>query len=128
MSVLRVWAPNARTVTALIEGRHVAMEEEDPPARGWWRVDALEAQADPITRSSSTTDNLFPTRARNGSRGEFMDRRGLSTTARLDGPTIISPRRRCHRRSFTNFMSALSPRRERSNPRSPAWTIWLTSA
>jgi len=45
MSVLRVWAPNARIVAAMIGQRRVAMEKEAAPARGWWRVDASEAVA-----------------------------------------------------------------------------------
>ena len=45
MSILRVWAPNARSVATLIGKRRIAMDKEDPPARGWWRVDAPEAAA-----------------------------------------------------------------------------------
>ena len=45
MSILRVWAPSARTVATLIGERRVAMDKEDASARGWWRVDAPEAAA-----------------------------------------------------------------------------------
>jgi maltooligosyltrehalose trehalohydrolase len=45
MSVLRVWAPNARVVTASIAGQRVAMEKEEAPARGWWRLDTPAAVA-----------------------------------------------------------------------------------
>jgi maltooligosyltrehalose trehalohydrolase len=45
MSLLRVWAPNARVVNALIGDQRLAMKKEDPPARGWWRVDAPAALA-----------------------------------------------------------------------------------
>ncbi len=45
MSVLRVWAPNARVVAALVGQRRLAMEKEDAPARGWWRVDTPAAVA-----------------------------------------------------------------------------------
>ena len=128
MSILRVWAPNARSVATLIGKRRIAMDKEDPPARGWWRVDAPEAAAGCDYAFIIDGGEPLPDRARNGSPREFMDRRELSTTMHSHGPTIISTRRRCHRRSFTNFTSVPSPRRERSRPLSPAWTIWPASA
>jgi maltooligosyltrehalose trehalohydrolase len=45
MSVVRVWAPNARRVRLEIGGRRHEMEKEGAAARGWWSVDAAEATA-----------------------------------------------------------------------------------
>ncbi|HZY58701.1 MAG TPA: malto-oligosyltrehalose trehalohydrolase [Candidatus Binataceae bacterium] len=46
MSVLRVWAPNARTMAVqMIGNRRLAMQPEGADARGWWRVSDPEAVA-----------------------------------------------------------------------------------
>jgi maltooligosyltrehalose trehalohydrolase len=42
MNALRVWAPNAKRVVALIAQRRLEMEKEGAEARGWWHVSAPE--------------------------------------------------------------------------------------
>ena len=46
MNILRVWAPNANRVAALIGQRRFEMEKEGGEARGWWRVSAPEVIGD----------------------------------------------------------------------------------
>lgn len=43
MRILRVWAPNAHTVTALVGEQRLAMEKDDGSARGWWRLETPAA-------------------------------------------------------------------------------------
>ncbi len=45
MNVLRVWAPQARSVAVQIGGRRLAMDKAGESARGWWRVEAAEIVA-----------------------------------------------------------------------------------
>jgi maltooligosyltrehalose trehalohydrolase len=42
MNILRVWAPNAKRLAALIGQRRLDMEKEGGEARGWWQVSATE--------------------------------------------------------------------------------------
>lgn len=42
MSILRVWAPNAKRLVALIGQCRLDMEKEGGDARGWWQVSAPE--------------------------------------------------------------------------------------
>jgi maltooligosyltrehalose trehalohydrolase len=46
MNILRVWAPNANRVAALIAQRRFEMGKEGGEARGWWRVSAPEVIGD----------------------------------------------------------------------------------
>ena len=45
MNALRVWAPNAKRMAALIGQRRLEMEKEGSEARGWWHVSAPEIAA-----------------------------------------------------------------------------------
>jgi maltooligosyltrehalose trehalohydrolase len=42
MNIVRVWAPNAKRVAALIGQRRLEMKQEGEEAHGWWRVSAPE--------------------------------------------------------------------------------------
>jgi maltooligosyltrehalose trehalohydrolase len=58
MNIIRVWAPSANRVAALIARRRFALEKEDGEARGWWRVSAPEVVAG--TDYSFIIDNEEP--------------------------------------------------------------------
>ena len=58
MNIIRVWAPSAKRVAALIARRRFALEKEDGEARGWWRVSAPEVVAG--TDYSFIIDNEEP--------------------------------------------------------------------
>ena len=45
MNALRVWAPNAKRMAALIGQRRLEMEKEGGEARGWWHASAPEIAA-----------------------------------------------------------------------------------
>ena len=88
---LEVWAPAARSVRAVVEGRAELAMPRTVTAGGRPR---RNSPPPPTTASASTMASRCPIRARAGSRTAFTARRVCSTPQRLPGTTPAGSHRR----------------------------------
>jgi 1,4-alpha-glucan branching enzyme len=125
MNILRVWAPNANRVAALIAQRRFEMGKEGGEARGWWRVSAPEVIGD--IDYAFVIDNEEKPLPDPRTRFQPYGIHGASRIVdhgEFKGPTSISPRRRCQMPRSTNFTLAPSRSAVHLTRRSSISIIW----